>query len=90
MARNTSHLNPSKRLKTYSGRDGTASHNRSSTGGYNHGWTTYKIGGDHGNTKVRSGAASQKEYLDTSSNRMSWSQSKQDKVKGYRKKNKSK
>ena len=84
MGRNTKHLAPSNRLKTYSGRDGTASLNRPTSGGY----TTYKIGGDYGNTKVRSGAASQKEYLDSSSGQMSWSQSKQDKVKAYRKKNK--
>ena len=58
MGRNTSHLNPSKRLKIYSGRDGTASLNRPTSGEY----ATYKLGGDHGNTKVRSGAASQKEH----------------------------
>lgn len=95
MARNTQHLAPSNRfsksrLKTYSGRDGTASLNRPTTSSYNHGYSTYKLGGDHGNTKVRSGAASQKEYLDASSGRMTWSQSKQDKVKEYRRKNKSK
>jgi len=57
MANKTKHLiAPSKSLKTYSGRSGT---------------TTSKYGGTYNNsaknsTKVRSGAASQKEYLNPS------------------------
>ena len=82
MARNTQHLAPSKRVKTYSGRNGT---------------TESKFGGTYTNsfknsTKVRSGAASQKEYLDTSNSssvtgNMAVSTSKYDKVmKGIKKK----
>ena len=89
MARNTSHLNPSNRLKTYSGRDGRASLNRPAGSIYGNTYATHKPGGDFRSTKVRSGANSQKEYLDSSKGDMAWSQSKQDKVKAYRR-NKSK
>lgn len=100
MARNTQHLAPSNRweksrLKTYSGRSGSASLNRAVGGGVpKH---TYKPLGTSGSTKVRSGAASQKEYINTSgvdsmrgNGNLGWSQSKLDKVNARRKKNKSK
>ena len=102
MARNTSHLAPSNRweksrLKTYSGRSGSASLNRSIGGGVPE--HTYKPLGSSGSTKVRSGAASQKEYINTSgvdsmrggnNGNLGWSQSRLDKVNARRKKNKSK
>ena len=100
MARNTSHLAPSNRfaksrLKTYSGRSGAASNNRSIGGGVPE--HAYKPLGTSGSTKVRSGAASQKEYINTSgvdsmrgNGNLGWSQSKLDKVNARRKKNKSK
>jgi hypothetical protein len=47
MARNTSHLAPSKRLKTYSGRSGSTGQS----------WT------NPSSVKVRSGKSSQKEYI---------------------------
>ena len=100
MARNTSHLAPSdrfakSRLKHYSGRSGAASNNRSVGGGVPQ--HTYKPLGTSGSTKVRSGAASQKEYINTSgvdsmrgNGNLGWSQSMLDKVNARRKKNKSK
>ena len=98
MARNTQHLAPSNRfaksrLKLYSGRSGAASHNRSVSGGVPQ--HTYKPLGSSGSTKVRSGASSQKEYINTSgvdsmrgNGGLGWSQSKLDKVNARRKKNK--
>lgn len=86
MARNTSHLAPSKRLKIYSGRDGRVSLNRPVGSISGNEYATHRPGGDFRNTKVRSGANSQKEYLDSSKGDQAWSQSKQDKVKAYRKK----
>ena len=100
MARNTQHLAPSNRfaksrLKTYSGRSGTASHNRTIDGRAPE--IAYKPLGASGSTKVRSGVASQKEYINTSgvdsmrgNGNLGWSQSKLDKVNARRKKNKSK
>jgi len=100
MARNTQHLAPSNRfaksrIKHYSGRSGAASNNRSIGGGVPQ--HTYKPLGTSGSTKVRSGAASQKEYINTSgvdsmrgNGNLGWSQSRLDKVNARRKKNKSK
>ena len=100
MARNTQHLAPSNRfaksrLRRYSGRSGASSLNRSVSGGVpTH---PYKPLGASGSTKVRSGAASQKEYINASgvdsmqgNGGLGWSQSKLDKVNARRKKNKSK
>ena len=100
MARNTKHMAPSNRwektrLRTYSGRSGATSNNRSIDGGVpKH---THKPLGTSGSQKVRSGAASQKEYINTSgvdsmrgNGNLGWSQSKMDKVLARRKKNKSK
>jgi len=102
MARNTQHLAPSNRfaksrIKLYSGRSGSASNNRSIGGGVPQ--HTYKPLGSSGSQKVRSGAASQKEYINTSgvdsmrggsNGNLGWSQSRLDEVNAKRKKNKSK
>lgn len=102
MARNTQHLAPSNRweksrLKTYSGRSGSASLNRTIDGKPPE--KAWKPLGASGSQKVRSGAASQKEYINTSgvdsmrgggNGNLGWSQSRLDAVNAKRKKNKSK
>ena len=100
MARNTQHLAPSNRfaksrLKTYSGRSGSASLNRAPGGGAPD--KAWKPLGASGSQKVRSGAASQKEYINTSgvdsmrgNGNLGWSQSRLDAVNAKRKKKKSK